>query len=109
MTEFDIVLQLCAPPTVDRDGLEEHMYEVLRVVETHAEDIALGAVVAVDFESRHIDLGFNVEADSLEQSQSRVYEVLKIVEDHSDVKFTPIATSSSLAAVGAATGSLCVA
>lgn len=109
MTEYDIVLQLCAPAAVDHDALEGHMYEVLRVVETHAEDIALGAVVAVDFESRHIDLGFNVEADSLEQSQSRVHEVLRIIETHSEVNFTPTAGSSSIATAGAAAGNLCVA
>jgi hypothetical protein len=107
MTEYDIVLQLCAPPTVDRDLLESHMYEVLDVVEKHASDTALGPVVAVNFEGRQIDLGFNVEASSLEAAQSRVNDVLRVIEMHSEVAFTPTATSASLVADGA--DHLCVA
>jgi hypothetical protein len=96
MAEYDIVLQLCAPPSVDRDTLESHMYEVLAVVESHAEN-ALGPVVAVDFESQQIDLGFSVEAQSLEASQNRVFEVLHVIEQYSPVSFTPTATSASVA------------
>ncbi len=95
MTDYDIVLQLCAPPTVNRDRLEEHMYGVLGVVEDHADEIALGPVVAVDFEDRLIDLAFTVQASSLEQAQQRVLDVIGIVEAKADLGFTPTATSSA--------------
>jgi hypothetical protein len=88
MAEYDIVLQLLAPPAVDREELERSMFDVLRVVETEGKDIALGPVVAVDFEGRLIDLGFNVEADTPAQSQGKVGKLLHIIEQHSDVQFT---------------------
>jgi hypothetical protein len=107
MSEYDIVLQLCAPASVDNDLLENQMYEVLGVVEQRAEDIALGPVVAVDYDERIIDLGFNVEAPTLEQSQQRVADVLKLIEQYTDVQFTPTATSSSVVTGDA--GHACVA
>lgn len=97
MSEYDIVLELCAPPSVDNGLLESHMFDVLAVVEQHAEDIALGPVVSVDFDKGLIDLGFNVEAQSLEHAQNRVREVLGIIEVNTEVNFTPTATSASIA------------
>lgn len=98
MAEYEIVLQLRAPGEVGNEALEEHMLEVLGVVEGHARDVALGPVVAVDLEKRHIDLGFCVEAESLEQAQSRVASVLRTIEEYSAVQFTPVAASSNVAA-----------
>jgi hypothetical protein len=95
MAEYDIVLQLVAPPAVDREALERSMFDVLQVVETEGKDIALGPVVALDFEERMIDLGFNVEADTPAQSQSKVSKLLHIIEEHSDVQFTDSKAKSS--------------
>jgi len=97
MAEYEIVLQLRAPAGVNDDALEGHMLDVLGVVEAHAEDVALGPVVSVDFGGHHIDLGFCVEAASLEQANARVAQVLQIIEQHTDVQFTPTAASSSVA------------
>jgi hypothetical protein len=97
MAEYDIVLQLIAPPTVDRDDMERHMMDVLQVVETHSET-AMGPVVAVDFERCAIDLGFNVEASSPGESQRLVSDLLRIIEEHSAVQFTETGTRSTVAA-----------
>jgi hypothetical protein len=97
MAEYEIVLQLRAPADVGNDALESHMLDVLHVVESHAADIVLGPVAAVDFDGHHIDLGFCVEAESLEQTQVRLVQVLRIIEEHTDVQFTPTATSANVA------------
>jgi hypothetical protein len=97
MAEYEIVLHLRAPANVDDDALEEHMLDVLGVVESHAEDVALSPVVAVDFAKHHIDLGFCVEADTLEQAHSKVAQVLQRIERHTEVQFTPTAATSSVA------------
>lgn len=108
MAEFDIVLKLCAPPSVDRDALEGGMYEVLQVVENYADYIALGPVVAVDFEGRFIDLGFNVEADALAQAQALVAHVLRVIDEHTTVHFTPSEASAKVTS-GDHSDQLCVA
>jgi hypothetical protein len=97
MAEYEIVLQLQAPAGVEDDALEGHMMDVLGVVELHAEDVALGPVVSVDLGRHHIDLGFCVEAASLEQANTKVAEVLQTIEQHTDVQFTPTAASSTVA------------
>jgi hypothetical protein len=97
MAEYEIVVYLRAPADVDDEVLERHMLDVLGVVEQHAEQIALAPVVAVDFGKRHIDLGFSVEADSLELANAQMGEILQIIERNTDVQFTPTAASSSVA------------
>ncbi len=97
MAEYEIVVHLRAPANVDDDALEGYMMDVLGVVERYAEHVALAPVVAVDFSKRHIDLGFCVEADSLEQANVKVGEVLQTIEHNTDVQFTPTAASSSVA------------
>ena len=97
MAEYDVVLQLIAPPSVDRGALERNMFDVLRVVETEGKDVAMGPVVSLDFTERMIDLGFSLEADTPGQSQNLVGDLLHIIERHSDVQFTATETKSSVA------------
>jgi hypothetical protein len=101
MAEYDIALQLIAPPTVDREALERDMLDVLRVVETHGKDVALGPVVALDFEERSIDLGFSVEAETPAQSQGLVTDLLHMIESQSDVQFTETESKMAVAATHA--------
>jgi len=101
MAEYDIVLQIIAPPTVDRDDLERNMLDVLHVVETHGKDIALGPVVALDFTERLIDLGFSVEAETPSRAQSMTGDLLRIIENESDVQFSQTETKSAIAATHA--------
>jgi|GEM_PF-4302555 len=98
MAEYNVVLQLIAPPSVDRDVLEQNMLDVLRIVEVHGKDIALGPVVSVDFADRAIDLGFSAEAATMAQSQNMVAELLQIIEQRSKVHFTETEAKSSVAA-----------
>lgn len=96
MPEYEIVLQLLAPKNVDDGTLEEQMLAILSVVEDHAKDVALGPVVAVDLSKRLIDLGFCVAAESLEEANNGVAQVLRVIEEHTEVSFTPTSASSNI-------------
>lgn len=109
MAEFEIVLQLCAPPGIERDALEGDMFDVLAVVEDRAADIALGPVVAVDFAEREIELAFSVQAADVRGANDAVGKVLGIIGSDTGVDLTPRVATTSAVQGQHVSGGLCVA
>jgi hypothetical protein len=88
MRESEVVVQLMAAnPEIPDESLEEHMFAVLEAVEQHAADIALGPVVAVDFDAHAIELAFCVCHRTQADAQQKIADVMAVVEQHTPVKF----------------------
>ena len=86
MHESEIIVYLTATdPTIPNEVLETHMFEVLEIVESHA-DAADGAVVAVDFDKHQIELAFSLCHETQSQAQRTIADVLSLIETHTSVK-----------------------
>lgn len=92
--EYDIVVNLRSIETVDRDQLEERMFEVLQAVEEYASEIADGAGVALNFARSEIELVFTVFADRPSEVHQRVSDVMAIVEQHTAITMAGSATTA---------------
>jgi hypothetical protein len=92
--EYDIVVNLRAVESVDRDELEDRAFEVLDAVEQHAGGIADGAGVAANFPRHEIELVFTVFAAKPSEVHQRVADVMAIVEQHTPITMAGSATAA---------------
>jgi hypothetical protein len=92
--EYDIVVNLRSVETVDREQLEDRMFEVLNAVEQHASEIADGAGVAANFPRSEIELVFTVFAERPSEVHQRVSDVMAVVERHTPITMSGSATSA---------------
>jgi len=80
--EYETIVTLTATEPMDRKQLEEHMFEVLEVVEEHASDFALGPVVAGNFAEHQIELAYTVMANEQSEAHARSDEVIEKIGRH---------------------------
>lgn len=77
--ESQVRIRLCATGDANRETLESGAFAVLEAVEKFAAAIALGPVVACDFEASEIELEFTVEGQG-SQLHACIGEVLSVIE-----------------------------
>jgi hypothetical protein len=91
---MEMILTLTAAEPMSEKELEQHMFEVLEVVERDGPDRVLGPVVAANFDAGQIELLFTARADTISGAQALVAEVIATVERHTDINFTGAGTSA---------------
>jgi hypothetical protein len=98
--EFDVTLTLTATGEVSSETLEAHADELLECVLAHAADIAHGAGIAVNFETRSLELDFTVLVDSLSEVHSELAEIARRIEQYLNVSLVETRSEAALVAAG---------
>jgi hypothetical protein len=76
----DVCTELVARAPRSREQLEQDAFRMLDAIESEVAEIAIGPVVACNFEKPSIDLMFCIEGSSTEDVHRRVGAVAEVIE-----------------------------
>lgn len=84
--EANVLLELRSTVGISEEVLDANSDDVLRAVEKHGAHIALGAVVSINVHEAAIKLRFDVPAESFSEASERIAELVKIIENNTDIR-----------------------
>jgi hypothetical protein len=77
-----LVCGVLEPPSARTSGdLEQAVIQIMGVLEGDASGIAIGPVVACDFQASSIDVRFSVEADSSAEVHGRISRITQLIDE----------------------------
>ena len=107
--EAHVLLEMVMADPMSEEVLDANSDDVMEALESHAADLALGPVVALNMAACSIKLRFNVLATTDAEIHKRIAKILAIIERETDLELVRSSVESREDVADAPTGEMAAA